>query len=263
MDTSTEQLIETTLTLVSTWGLQVVGAIAVLIVGRWIAGLLRRGVTRGLERARVDATLVPFLAGITYYLALAVVLIAVLGLFGLEITSLVAVVGAAGLAVGLAMQGTLANFSSGVMLLIFRPFSKGDFVEVAGVKGSVQQVGIFTTTLSTPDNVRIIVPNSAVSGAIISNYSANDTRRNDMIFGVSYVDDLANAEDAIRRVLAADSRVLKDPELVVAVAELADSSVNFVVRPWCRKDDHWPLRFDLTRRIKDELESSGCSIPFP
>lgn len=205
----------------------------------------------------------PFLAGITYYLALAVVLIAVLGLFGLEITSLVAVVGAAGLAVGLAMQGTLANFSSGVMLLIFRPFSKGDFVEVAGVKGSVQQVGIFTTTLSTPDNVRIIVPNSAVSGAIISNYSANDTRRNDMIFGVSYVDDLANAEDAIRRVLAADSRVLKDPELVVAVAELADSSVNFVVRPWCRKDDHWPLRFDLTRRIKDELESSGCSIPFP
>jgi small conductance mechanosensitive channel len=263
MDTSTEQLIETTLTLVSTWGLQVVGAIAVLIVGRWVAALLRRGVTRGLERARVDATLVPFLAGITYYLALAVVLIAVLGLFGIETTSLVAVVGAAGLAVGLAMQGTLANFSSGVMLLIFRPFSKGDFVEVAGVKGSVQQIGIFTTTLSTPDNVRIIVPNSAVSGAIISNYSANDTRRNDMVFGVSYVDDLANAEDAIRRVLAADSRVLKEPEPVVAVAELADSSVNFVVRPWCSKDDYWPLRFDLMRRVKDELESSGCSIPFP
>jgi small conductance mechanosensitive channel len=263
MDTSTEQLIETTLTLVSTWGLQVIGAIAVLIVGRWIAGLLRRAVTRGLERARVDATLVPFLAGMTYYLALAVVLIAVLGLFGIETTSLVAVVGAAGLAVGLAMQGTLANFSSGVMLLVFRPFGKGDFVEVAGVKGSVQQIGIFTTTLSTPDNVCIIVPNSAVSGAIISNYSANDTRRNDMVFGVSYVDDLANAEDAIRRVLAADSRVLKDPEPVVAVAELADSSVNFVVRPWCGKDDYWPLRFDLTRRIKDELESSGCSIPFP
>ena len=263
MDTSTEQLIETNLTLVSTWGLQVVGAIAVLIVGRWIAGLLRRGVTRGLERARVDATLVPFLAGITYYLALAVVLIAVLGLFGIETTSLVAVVGAAGLAVGLAMQGTLANFSSGMMLLVFRPFSKGDFVEVAGVKGSVQQIGIFTTTLSTPDNVRIIVPNSAVSGAIISNYSANDTRRNDMVFGVSYVDDLEKAEDAIRRVLAADSRVLKEPEPVVAVAELADSSVNFVVRPWCSKDDYWPLRFDLMRRVKDELESSGCSIPFP
>ena len=263
MDTSTEQLIETTLALVSTWGLQVIGAIAVLIIGRWIAGLLRRGVTRGLERARVDATLVPFLAGITYYLALAVVLIAVLGLFGIETTSLVAVVGAAGLAVGLALQGTLANFSSGVMLLVFRPFGKGDFVEAAGVKGSVQQVGIFTTTLSTPDNVRIIVPNSAVSGAIISNYSVNDTRRNDMVFGVSYADDLANAEDAIRRVLAADSRVLKDPEPMVAVAELADSSVNFVVRPWCLKDDYWPLRFDLTRRIKDELESSGCSIPFP
>jgi small conductance mechanosensitive channel len=263
MDASTEQLIENTLTLVSAWGLQVVGAIAVLIVGRWIAGLLRRAATRGLERARIDPTLVPFLAGIAYYLALAVVLIAVLGLFGLETTSLVAVVGAAGLAVGLAMQGTLANFSSGVMLLVFRPFGKGDFVEVAGVKGSVQQVGIFTTTLSTPDNVRIIVPNSSVSGAIISNYSANDTRRNDLIFGVCYGDDLADAEDAIRRVLAADSRVLKDPEPAVAVAELADSSVNFVVRPWCRKDDYWPLRFDLTRRIKEELESSGCSIPFP
>jgi len=263
MDASTEQLIETTLTLVSTWGLQVVGAIAVLIVGRWIAGLLRRGVTRGLERARVDATLVPFLAGMTYYLALAVVLIAVLGLFGIETTSLIALVGAAGLAVGLALQGTLANFSSGVMLLIFRPFGKGDFVEVAGVMGSVQQIGIFTTTLSTPDNVRIIVPNSAVSGAIISNYSANDTRRNDMVFGVSYVDDLEKAEDAIRRVLAGDSRVLKEPEPVVAVAELADSSVNFVVRPWCSKDDYWPLRFDLMRRVKDELESSGCSIPFP
>jgi small conductance mechanosensitive channel len=161
------------------------------------------------------------------------------------------------------MQGTLSNFSSGMMLLVFRPFGKGDFVEVAGVMGTVQQIGIFTTTLSTPDNVRIIVPNSSVSGAIISNYSANDTRRNDMVFGVSYTDDLAKAEDTIRRVLAADSRVLKEPEPMVAVAELADSSVNFVVRPWCSKDDYWPLRFELMRRIKEELESSGCSIPFP
>jgi small conductance mechanosensitive channel len=165
--------------------------------------------------------------------------------------------------VGLAMQGTLSNFSSGVMLLVFRPFGKGDFVEVAGVKGSVQHVGIFNTTLSTPDNVRVIVPNSSIYGAIISNYSANDTRRNDLTFGVCYEDDLGAAEDAIRRVLAADSRVSKDPEPTVAVAELADSSVNFVVRPWCRSDDYWPLRFDLTRRIKEALESSGCSIPFP
>lgn len=263
MNESTRQLIDGVLAVVSTWGLQVIGAIAVLIVGRWVAGLLRRAVTRGLERARIDPTLTPFLAGITYYVALAVVLIAVLGLFGIETTSLVAVLGAAGLAVGLALQGTLSNFSSGVMLLVFRPFSKGDFVEVAGVKGSVQRVGIFTTTLSTPDNVRIIVPNSSIYGAIITNYSSNETRRNDLVFGVSYADDLGDAEDAIRRVLAADSRVLKEPEPVVAVAELADSSVNFVVRPWCQKDDYWPLRFDLTRRIKQELESSGCSIPFP
>jgi small conductance mechanosensitive channel len=249
--------------LVSAWGLQVVGAIAVLVIGRWVAGILRGATQRSLERAKLDATLVPFIAGLVYYLVLAVVLIAVLGLFGIETTSLVAVLATAGLAVGLALQGTLSNFSSGVMLLVFRPFKVGHFVDVAGVKGTVDEIGIFTTRMHTPDNVQIIVPNSSIYGATITNYSAFDTRRNDLVIGVSYGDDLRLVEETIRRVVTGDERVLAEPELQVAVSELGDSSVNFIVRPWCKASDYWPLRFDLTRKLKEELEAAGCSIPFP
>jgi len=258
-----EQTMDTAVSLVSTWGLQVVGAIAVLIVGRMVAGALRGGTRRALERGSVDATLVPFLSGLVYYAAIAVVLIAVLGLFGIETTSLVAVLGAAGLAIGLALQGTLSNFSSGVMLLVFRPFKVGNYIEVAGTAGTVAEVGIFTTVLNTPDNVKIIVPNSAIYGDTITNYSANDTRRNDLVIGVSYGDDLGRARQTILDVIASDGRVLEEPEPVVAVSELADSSVNFVVRPWCKKEDYWTLRFDLTQEIKEKLEAAGCSIPFP
>jgi small conductance mechanosensitive channel len=263
MDETVADVTEQVLAIVSTWGLQVVGAIVVLIVGRWIAGALRGTTRRALQKGKVEHTLIPFLAGIVYYVALAVVLIAVLGLFGIETTSLVAVLGAAGLAVGLALQGTLTNFSSGVMLLVFRPFKNGNFVDVAGTTGTVAEVGIFSTVLNTPDNVRIIVPNSAIYGATIRNYSAYETRRNDLVIGVSYDDDLGRAKQAIERVLAADERVLREPEPVVAVSELGDSSVNFVVRPWCASGDYWTLRFDLTRKLKEELEAAGCSIPFP
>jgi len=249
--------------LLSTWGLRVVGAIVVLIVGMMVARGVRSSVRKGLERTKLDATLVPFLSGLAYYLVAAFVVISVLGLFGIETTSLIAVLGAAGLAVGLALQGTLSNVSAGVMLLIFRPFRAGDFVETAGVAGSVKEIGIFSTTLATPDNVQIVVPNSAVYGETIKNYTANDTRRNDMVVGISYGDDIGVAIDTISRILAADARVLKDPAPVVAVSELADSSVNLVVRPWCTKDDYWQLRFDLTRQFKTELEAAGCSIPFP
>lgn len=263
VQTTLQSATESAVELLSTWGLQVVGAIAVLIVGRIVAGTLRKGTARALERSGTDATLIPFLSGLVYYTALAVVLIAVLGLFGIETTSLVAVVGAAGLAIGLALQGTLSSFSAGVMLLVFRPFKKGDYVEVAGTSGSVNEVGIFTTILDTPDNRKIIVPNSKIYGDTITNYSAYDTRRNDLTVGVDYGDDLGTAHDTILRVLNEDSRVLKDPEPVVAVGELGDSSVNFVVRPWCASSDYWSLRFDLTRRLKEELEAAGCSIPFP
>ena len=263
MEETVAEAMEEVIALVSTWGLQVVGAIVVLVLGRWISGALRNAARRALERGDVDATLVPFLSGIVYYVALAVVLIAVLGLFGIETTSLVAVLGAAGLAIGLALQGTLSNFSSGVMLLVFRPFKNGDFVEVAGTSGTVSEIGIFTTVLNKPDNVKVIVPNSAIYGATITNYSAYDTRRNDLLMGVSYDDDLSVAKATIERVLASDDRVLRDPEPLVAVAELADSSVNFVVRPWCNASAYWALRFDLTRKLKEELEAAGCSIPYP
>ena len=249
--------------MISTWGLKGIGAVAVLILGMVVAKTIRGAVRRGLERTKLDPTLIPFLSGMVYYLIVAFVVTAVLGLFGIQTTSLIAVLGAAGLAVGLALQGTLSNFSAGVMLLIFRPFRAGDFVEAAGVAGAVQEVGIFSTTLATPDNVRIIVPNSSVYGQTIKNYAANPTRRNDMVFGISYGDDIGRAIETIARILAADTRVLEEPAPLVAVSELADSSVNLVVRPWCKKEDYWALRFDLNRALKEELEKAGCSIPFP
>jgi len=250
--------------LLSTWGIRVVGAIALLFVGSMVAKAVRRSMRRALSRMpRLDPTLIPFLAGMVYYLIITFVVVACLGLFGIQTTSVIALLGAAGLAVGLALQGTLTNFSSGVMLLIFRPFRMGDFVEVAGVAGAVAEIGLFSTTMNTPDNVRIIVPNSAVYGTTIKNYAANDNRRNDMTVGVSYDDDLGLALETIERVVKGDSRVLAEPAPMIAVAEMADSSVNFVVRPWCRKEDYWALRFDLTRQLKEELEQAGCSIPYP
>jgi small conductance mechanosensitive channel len=161
------------------------------------------------------------------------------------------------------MQGTLSNFSSGVMLLLFRPFRVGDYVDAAGVAGTVFEIGLFATTLNTPDNVRIIVPNSSVYGTTIKNFSANDTRRNDIVLGISYNDDISRAIEVVNSILSKDSRVLADPEPTVAVSELADSSVNLIVRPWCLKEDYWPLRYDLVRRFKEELEQNGCSIPYP
>lgn len=249
--------------LITAWGLRVVGAIVLLIIGRMAAGWARRLAKRGLARSGVDHTLVPFLSGLVYWLVLAVVLVAVLGIVGIQTASLLAVLGAAGLAVGLALQGSLSNFASGVMLLIFRPFSVGDFIDAGGTTGAVESIGLFSTTLNTPDNVRVIMPNSVVYGQTIKNFAANDIRRNDMMVGVSYDDDLGTAMEIIRTVLGEDDRVLADPEPVVAVAELGDSSVNFVVRPWCAKEDYWTLRFDLTRALKERLEAAGCSIPYP
>ena len=254
---------ETAVELVTNWGVQVVGAIAVLIVGRWIAGRLRRATHRGLERGGVDETLRPFLAGVVYYLALVVTFVSVLGLFGIETTSLIAVLGGASVGISLAWQGTLSNFAAGVMLLGFRPFRPGHYVEVAGTAGSVKEIGMFSTILATPDNVQITVPNSSIFGSVIKNYSANPTRRNDIVMGVSYDDDIGLALKTIQDVIDGDSRVLKDPAPVIAVGELADSSVNIVVRPWCTADDYWGLRFDLLRALKERLEAAGCSIPYP
>ncbi len=263
MEADPEVLTQTLVTFVSTWGLRVLGALALLAIGRIVAGVVRRSTRRALERGDVDPSLVPFLCSLVYYLTLAVVVLAVLNLFGIETASLIAILGAASLAVGLALQGTLSSFSAGVMLLVFRPFKVGDFVEVAGISGAVDEIGVFSTTLHTPDNVRIVVPNSKIYGDVLKNYSANDTRRNDIVLGVSYDDDLGRAIETVQRVLRDEPRVLDDPAPVVAVSELGDSSVNLVVRPWCKGADYWALRFDLLRRLKEEVEKAGCSIPFP
>jgi small conductance mechanosensitive channel len=262
-DIDTGSLVTQAVDVIAQWGLKVVGAIVVLLIGRAIASWGRKITRRWLERLSVDETIVPFAAGIVYFLILAFVALAVLGLFGIPTASIVAVLGAASLAVGLALQGTLGNFASGVMLLLFRPFQVGDFIAVAGESGTVESIGVFSTVLNTPDNVRVTIPNGKVYGEAIKNFSANERRRVDLTVGVGYDDDLQLAQETLARILASDDRVLDDPPATVAVSGLGESSVDFVVRPWCASEDYWSLRFDLTRRMKEELEQAGCSIPFP
>ena len=248
---------------VSAYGLKVIGALAVLVIGRWLARWVKRTTVRALERGNVDSTLVPFISGLVYTLFMVFVVVAVLGLFGIPTASFIAVLGAAGLAVGLALQGTLANFAAGVMILIFRPFKVGDLVEVAGTLGVVKEIGIFATHVNTPDHVRVIISNSTVYGDKIKNYTANENRRVDLVVGVSYGDVLEKAKSTILNVINAHDKVLKDPAPQVEVVEMADSSVNFIVRPWCAADDYWRVYFDITQGCKEQLEAAGCSIPFP
>jgi len=262
-NTDMQGLMEFGTDLAMTWGLKIVGAIAVLIIGRMIAGTARKITRKALENADVDRTLVPFLSKLVYFFVLIVVVIAVLGVFGVQTASLVAVLGAAGLAVGLALQGTLSNFAAGVMLLFFRPFKIGDFIDAAGTTGTVVEIGVFASTLKSPDNVKIVVPNSQVYGATIKNFNGYDTRRVDMEIGISYNDDIPKAIEIIRGIVNSDPRVLAEPESVVAVSNLGDSSVDLVIRPWCAGSDYWALRWDLNQRIKEGLEAAGCSIPYP
>jgi small conductance mechanosensitive channel len=243
------------------WILNVLGALIVLWVGNRIARWARGVVQRALERAKVDDTLVPFVSSCVYYLIVAFVVVAALGMIGIQTASIIAVLAAAGLAVGLALQGTLANFAAGVMLLVFRPFRKGDLIEAAGVTGAVDAISIFTTTLSSVDNVAIVVPNAAVWGQTIRNYATNPTRRIDLAVNIAYRDSIQTAMDAIQRVVAADPRVLTEPAPTIAVGELGNSAVNILVRPWCSKDVYWDLRWDLTRALKEGLERAGCTIP--
>lgn len=263
MQVGAGDLATTVVQTVSTWGLRVLGAVAVLVIGWTVSKWVRRFVRRALERTRTEPVLIGFLSGLVYYGLLAFVIIAVLNLFGVQTTSFVAVLGAAGFAIGMAFQGTLGNFSAGVMLLVFRPFSAGDFVEAGGVSGTVRDIGLFATRLDTPDNVRVLVPNSAVFGNVIRNFNGNDTRRLDLEVGIDYGDDIGTAIATCEEILEREDRILRDPAPVVAVAGLGDSSVNLMVRPWCKPQDYWPLRADLMRQLKEGLEAAGCSIPFP
>jgi small conductance mechanosensitive channel len=247
----------------SAYGLKVIGAILILIIGRIVAGALRRGMRRVGEARQWDVSLTDFISSLVYFFAMAFVIVATLGSFGVETASIVGVLAAASFAIGLALQGSLSNFAAGVMILAFRPFKVGDYVEVAGVAGSIKSIAIFSTTMATPDNVRIEVPNSKIYGDIIKNYAGYDTRRLDMVVGIGYGDDMAKAIEVITGVVKADERVLAEPALQVAVAELGDSSVNLIVRPWVKGADYWACKFDLTQRIKAALDEHGIEIPFP
>ncbi len=245
------------------YGFKLLGAIAILVIGIWLAKLLSKTLGKILNKKEVDATLVKFVTSLVKIALITFVVIAAIGQVGVETASFVAVIGAAGLAIGFALQGSLSNFASGVMLIIFRPIKVGDYIEGGGSSGSVEEIGIFVTILRTPDNKVIYIPNSKLSGDNIVNYSVKDTRRVDMVFGIGYSDDIAKAKQVIESVLNSDSRILKDPAPMIVVSELADSSVNFAVRPWVNSADYWGVYFDTTETIKKKFDENGISIPFP
>ena len=258
-----EDLIEKILELLTIYGLKVIAAIVVFIVGRWIAKGLTKFAENVMNKRQVDPTIVSFVANMTYIALLVFVVLAALGQLGIQTTSFIAVIGAAGLAIGLALQGSLANFAAGFLMIIFRPFKVGDYIEGAGVAGTVEATQIFTTQLKTPDNKTVIIPNAALTAGNITNYSAKGTRRVDLVFGIGYGDDIDHAKKVIMDVLAKEERILKDPTTTIGVVELADSSVNFAVRPWVKVDDYWNVYFNLTENIKKSFDSEGISIPFP
>jgi small conductance mechanosensitive channel len=245
------------------YGLKVIAAIVVFVVGRWLAKALRKLAKRLMTKNKVDATLISFVGNLIYFAMLLFVIIAALNQIGIQTTSLIAVIGAAGLAIGLALQGSLSSFAAGFLLILFRPFKVGDFIEGAGVSGSVEEIQIFTTTLKTGDNKKIIIPNARLTGDNIVNHSATGTRRIDLVIGVGYEADLMQTKNVLADILSKDARILAEPASTVAVSELADSSVNFVVRPWVKSADYWDVRFDLTENIKNRLDAEGISIPFP
>ena len=247
----------------ATFGLNLLGAIAIYFIGKWVVKIVVDITDKLMEKSKVDETLRKFVCILCHALLLTLVIIAALNQLGVNTTSFAAILAAAGLAIGLALQGSLSNFASGVMIILFKPFKVGDFVELAGVAGVIQEVQIFNTIINTPDNVRMILPNSTITGGSISNYSFNDNRRIDLIFGCGYNDNIKDVKEYLEKVLSDHDKVLSDPAPVVAVLELGDSSVNFVVRPWVKNSDYWDVRFDLTETIRLGFDEKGFTIPYP
>ena len=245
------------------FAIKAVTAIVIFYVGRMIARALSNGAKKVMRSQDVEKILETFVSNLVYWVLMTFVIIAAISQLGIQTTSLIAIMGAAGLAIGLALQGSLSNFAAGVLIVMFRPYKVGDWIEAAGVAGSVVQVQILTTVLKTGDNKQIVVPNSKVMGSIITNYSANETRRVDLTVGVSYDDDLDKVRSTLQELVAADERILKDPACQIAVSELADSSVNFVLRPWVKTADYWGVYFDLTEAIKKRFDAEDISFPFP
>ena len=245
------------------WGINIVLAIAIFIIGRTLSKILIRLLKKILHKTGMDDILINFVSSIANSALLLFIIIAALDQLGVDTTSLIAILAAAGLAVGLALQNSLQNFAAGVMLIIFRPFKAGDWVEAGGTAGVIETITIFNTIMRTCDNREVIVPNGAIYSGNIVNYSARDTRRIDMVFGIGYGDDIKQAKEIMQEILSNDERIHKEPEPLIAVAELADSSVNFNVRPWVNTPDYWAVKFDLTEKIKLAFDANGISIPYP
>jgi len=250
-------------TYVIPWGLKIILAVAIFYIGRIVVSVVIKVVKKLMLARAMDAILISFLTSILRLVLLLFVVIAALSQLGIDTTSLVALLGAAGLAIGLSLQGSLSNLASGVMLIIFRPFTKGDFVEAGGATGVIEKINIFTTTMTTPDNKEVIIPNGAILGGNITNFSARPTRRVDMVFGISYDDDIRKTKQVLKDILAADERILKDPAPVVALGALADSSVNFLVRPWVKTEDYWKVFWDTTETVKLRFDAEDITIPYP
>ena len=249
--------------LLTVYGMKVVAAIVILIVGRWVARGISNFIKKVMTKSKTDETLIKFVGNLSYIALLAFVIVAALNQLGIQTTSFIAILGAAGLAIGLALQGSLGNFAAGVLMIIFKPFKVGDFIEGAGVAGVVEEIQIFNTQLVTPDNKTVIVPNAKMTGDNITNYTAKGTRRVDFVFGIGYEDDIDKARQIIEGIINQDERVLKDPAPMVAVSELADSSVNFTARAWTTASDYWSFYFDTTEKVKKQFDAEGISIPFP
>jgi small conductance mechanosensitive channel len=258
-----EDILQKIYELVSIWGIKVLAALAIFIFGRWVASGFRNVIKRLMNKRKVDATLIGFIGNLTYVALLVFFIIAALGQLGIQTTSFIAVLGAAGLAVGLALQGSLSNFAAGFLMIIFKPFKVGDFVEMAGTAGTIEEIQIFTTILKTPDNKTVIIPNAKITGDNIVNWTTKGTRRVDMVFGIGYDDDIDKAKRIMQEVLDKDERILKDPAPQIAMLEHADSSVNFVVRPWAKVEDYWGVYFNATENIKKQFDAQGISIPYP
>lgn len=245
------------------WSINIFTALAILILGRMIIKIIINLLGKILSRSKIDTILADFIKSMANAILLAFVAIAALNQLGVDTTSMVAILAAAGLAIGLSLQESLQNFAAGIMLLLFKPFKADDFVDAGGCSGSIEKINLFTTTMRTADNKEVIVPNGAIYGGNIINYSTRETRRIDMVFGISYDDDIKKAKQILEKTVNADERVLKQPEAIIAVSELGESSVNFVVRPWVKSADYWAVRFELIENIKLAFDENNISIPYP
>ena len=247
----------------STFGIKLIAALAILIVGRIVVKGIRKLILKVMDKRKVDNTISSFFSSLAYYTLWVFVILAALSQLGIQTTSFMAIIGAAGLAIGLALQGSLSNFASGFLIILFRPFKLGDFIEAGGVSGSVSKISVFTTEINSVDNKKIIVPNSQIMNGTIINYTAEKTRRVDLTFGVGYESDIGKVKEILNKIIKEHKLILKDPESFVRLGNLGDSSIDFTVRVWTKTEDYWTVYFDLTEKAKQEFDKNEISIPFP